>query len=123
MRVQVGLQFIERQLGVDRLAVANDMHVAFLEIYDAHTVEIGDEGVADGPLIRHLPVETRRTGRHFVRVEGHDLFEDTQSLPHAFAGDRTADRKQSAEQRVGQRGQVWCSHARWVRRLHGVVFA
>jgi len=66
-------QFRQRHLGVNRLAIADDVEIRLLEVDDAMAAGSLDEGFLDRPFIRHGPVEHARPRRHFGDLKRHDF--------------------------------------------------
>jgi hypothetical protein len=71
-----------------------------MEIDEALTASIFDEGIADMPFLRDSPVQHRRATRHLVEGERNLLGNGLQRRAHAAACDATAERKQLSDEAV-----------------------
>src|SRR5262245_25169356 len=71
------------------------------EIDDPLAARVLDVGVANVPLLRHQPVEHRRSRGDLLERERHVLLKQAQALTDPVAGDAPADRIQRLNQPVG----------------------
>ena len=85
-------QGLERQLGVNRCAVVQNVQVTAFEVDDAFSLRVLDEPVANVPLSWDRPVEHLRAGRHLRDLERDVLADSTKSVSDAVSRDTSADR-------------------------------
>ena len=70
-----------------------------------------DEGIADGPLARHLPVEHLRAGRHLGTLERQEALDDVERRGDAGTRDAAADRIKLFDQHIRRRALISrCGH-------------
>jgi hypothetical protein len=87
-------------LPVDGRGVTDDVQVVMVEIDDARTGVVGEEGVANGPLSGNGPVKDWRSGWHLVDLDGNVLLKDAKGFSHSGASDAATDWEQTGGQVV-----------------------
>src|SRR5678815_3533787 len=93
-RMQVRLKLLEREHLIDGLRVSDEMKIVSREVDNAPALLVLDVGGSNIPLVRHRPIEGRRSAHHFVdRQIGNDVRQIRERLSHSIAGDAATDRK------------------------------
>src|SRR5206468_12756809 len=96
--VQMRPEFIQRELSLNRLAIAHHVEVRDAKVDDTPPFGPGDVRVADVPLVGDCPVEHLRPARHLVDLKWNPRPDRTQGLSHSLAGDAAADREELPHQ-------------------------
>src|SRR5687768_17825959 len=101
-RVEMLVQFFERDDPVHGSAVGDDVQVVLREMADPLAAWRDDVRVADLPFPRYDPVEDWSPRRHLVQCQFRQMqaLEQRQRLAHTVAGDAAVDRPQRARQAV-----------------------
>lgn len=93
-RIEMLLQLGELDDLVHRLRVADNVQVVPLKIDDAPSCRVGNESVANVPLVRDDPVERLRSRGDFMAPKpGQNAPEIIERAPHAIAGEAAANGK------------------------------
>ena len=68
------------------------MQVALPEVNNPLSVGRLYVGISDVPLLRHGPVENRRSGRYLESLQGNSALDHGQRTPDSVAGNASANR-------------------------------
>jgi hypothetical protein len=96
--VKVGSQLGQRHRALYRNAVVYDVQIVPAKINDPFAAGVLNVGIANVPFAGHSPVEDPGAAGNFVDVERYFLFQASQRLAEAVAGDAAANRVQLADQ-------------------------
>jgi hypothetical protein len=124
--MQVRPQFIQRQPPAKGNRVVHQVQRVIREIDHRPSIGALDPGPVHVPFPGYFPVEQRRTGRHFAALEGDNLSQTIQGLPHPVACDTAADREEFSQQGEGLLGEwltvpsiLWRDEVLLSARAHG----
>src|SRR5262249_19751489 len=86
------IQFSEGHLAIHGSRVADDVKIVAPEVHNAAAARVGDESIADAPLLRDGPIKDRGTGRNLVNLQRDKFSQDTKRFTNSGASDAAADR-------------------------------
>ena len=112
-------QLLERDGGVDRHAVAEDVERRIGEVDDALSVGPLDPGAADRPFAGHLPVEDLRPRRRLDDLEWEVAGEHGERLADSVSGEAAGEREELPHQ-LEQLAPERCRSSGVVSQLIGI---